>query len=245
MLAEDFSRNQILAGLPRQERDRLLPASEVVQVHLGETLAEFRTPLRFIHFPLNSAISMTATQDHERMVEVTLTGKEGSSGSSVVLGDRRSLCTAMIQIPGVAVRIPTSSIIEELSQLPCLEAALSRHNSLLLQTAVVSVGCSRFHTVPQRVARWLKAHWYRSGIETFPFSAQFLAAQVGAEPQAVGEVLKALSQNGLLKLGHNQVTIADHDALSKQACECFELARQASEDYISALGEISRAHRDS
>ena len=187
---------------------------------------------------------MTATQDHERMVEVTLTGKEGSSGSSVVLGDTRSLCTAMIQIPGEAVRIPTSTITGDLPHLPYLEAALSRHNSLLLQTAVISVGCSRFHTVPQRVARWLKAHWYGTGIETFPFSAQFLAAQVGAESKAVGEVLKSLSQNGVVRLGHNQITIADHDALSKQACECFELGRQATEDYISALAEISRAHRD-
>src|SRR5688572_12571318 len=106
MLTEVFSHNHILAGLPRKERDIVLPVSEQVDLHLGEVLAEARTSLQFVHFPVTSAISMTAREDHGHMVEVTLTGKEGSSGSSIVLGDTRSLCTAMIQIPGVAVRIP-------------------------------------------------------------------------------------------------------------------------------------------
>lgn len=88
--------------------------------------------------------------------------------------------------------------MDQLSQLSYLAAALSRHNLLLMRTAVISVGCSRFHNVSQRLARWLKAQWYRTGIETFPFSAQFLAAQVGANPKIVAETLQAFEADNLM-----------------------------------------------
>ena len=243
MLSE-MTQNRILAGLPATERTLLLPACESVEIHLGEILGDAGKPLPFIHFPVTSAISMTAMQDHGHMVEVTLTGKEGSSGSSVVLGDSRSLCTAMVQIPGSAIRISTSAVMDQLSRLPYLAAALSRHNLLLMRTAVISVGCSRFHNVSQRLARWLKAHWYRAGIETFPFSAQFLAAQVGADPKTVAETLQAFDADKLIRAGHNTVTISDHEALGRQACECYELAKLASSEYMVALQAIAQSHCD-
>lgn len=244
MLEGELSTNRVLAGLPSQERALLLPTCERVEVHLGDTISKAGMPLQFVHFPLDSAISMTAWPDHEHMVEVTLTGKEGSSGSSVVLGDDRSMCTALVQIPGTAIRIPTSTIMGQMSRLPYLQAALSRHNWLLMRTAVISVGCSRFHAVSQRMARWLKAHWHRTGIETFPFSAQFLAAQVGADSHIVSGVLKAFHEENIVRNGHNKVTIQDQDKLSKQACECYELAKQAADEYLGALADIARTHAD-
>ena len=134
--------------------------------------------------------------------------------------------------------------MDQLSRLPYLAAALSRHNLLLMRTAVISVGCSRFHTVSQRLARWLKAHWHRTGIETFPFSAQFLAAQVGADPNIVVETLQAFEADNLIRNGHNKVTIADHEGLGRQACECYELTKVASSEYMVALQEIARTHCD-
>jgi hypothetical protein len=245
MPVDTLSKNSVLAGLPRQERDLLFPACEMVEIHLGDTIAEAGMTLPFVYFPVNSVISMTAMQDREHMVEVTLTGKEGSSGSSVVLGDERSTCTAMVQIPGIALRIRTSAITGQASRIPYLHAALSRHNLLLMRTAVISVGCSRFHAVPQRMARWLKAHWHRTGIESFPFSAQFLAAQVGADYKIVAEALKTFHENNILKIGRNTVTIVDQEALGKEACECYGLAKQAAADYMAALAEIARTHADS
>jgi hypothetical protein len=113
---------------------------------------------------------------------------------------------------------------------------------LLMRNAVISVGCGNYHMVPQRLARWLKTHWHRTGIDTFPFSAEFLSAQVGTDPTLVGETLEDLHKRGLVKVGRNKVTIADHDGLAEQACACYELAKSATEEYLAALAEIARAH---
>lgn len=242
MVAEAMSRNRILAGLPFPERDVVAPSCEVVSIHLGDVLDEARRPIQFLHFPVDAAISVTSMEGHQHVIEVALTGREGSSGSSVVQGDDRSMCTAIVQIPGTAIRLPTSVVLGQLPRLPYLEAALSRHNLLLMRNAVISVGCGNYHRVPQRLARWLKTHWHRTGIDTFPFSAEFLSAQVGTDPKLVREALEDFETQGLIKVGRNKVTIADHDRLAKQACECYELAKKATEEYIAALADIARAH---
>jgi len=242
VVTEQLTKNRVLAGLPSQERTLLLPSCAVVDVHLGDHIDEVGQPIRFLYFPLDAAISMTATEQHVHLVEVTLTGKEGASGSSLVLGDDRATCTALVQIPGTAIRVPASVIKEHLPRMPYLGAALARHNLLLMANAVISVGCSTYHTVPQRLARWLKAHSHRSGIDSFPFSSQFLAVQVGCEAKAIEQALDDFQRQSIVKQRHNNVTITDHDALGKQACECFERAKQATEQYVLGLQEIARMH---
>jgi CRP-like cAMP-binding protein len=242
MITTEIVKNTILAGLPQEERDLILPACQAVDLHLGDSIDEAGKPIQFLYFPLNSAISVTSFQDLTHMVEVTITGKEGCSGSSVVQGDDRSMCSAMVQIPGTAVRIPPSTVVDQLPHLRYLGAALSRHTLLLMRNAVISVGCSAYHTVPQRLARWLKAHWHRTGIESFPFSVQFLSAQVGAEPHIVAKALDNFQSHGIVKSTHNTVTITDQDALGKQACACYELAKKSTDEYMAALTKIVRTH---
>jgi hypothetical protein len=242
MITENMATNNILVGLPHQERDLILPSLEEVQINLGNRLEEAGQRITFLHFPLNSAVSMTSIRDPAHMVEVTITGHEGCSGSSVVLGDDRSLCTAMVQIPGTAIRISTSTMLKHLPRLRYLRAALSRHTSLLMRNAVISVGCSTYHTVPQRLARWLKTHAHRSGIESFPFSVKFLATQVGADWNLLADVVHEFQRLGIVTYTHNNVTITDHHALAKQACECYELAQKAMDEYLVALTNIARTH---
>ena len=78
---------------------------------MGDIVDTAGLRVEFLHFPISSAISVTAMEDQEHMIEVTITGKEGSSGSSVVQGDDRSMCTAMVQIPGTAIRVPTATVM--------------------------------------------------------------------------------------------------------------------------------------
>jgi hypothetical protein len=243
MSTEALPKNTILQGAPIHELELILPFSEVVQLHVGDPLDTAGKPLQFLHFPLNSAISLTSIQDVTHMAEVTLIGREGCSGSSVVQGDDRSVCSAMVQIPGTAVRIPTSSFVKHLPQLRYFGTALSRHTLLLMRHAVISAGCSACHAVSQRLARWLQAYWHRTGIESFPVSVPFLSAQVGAASHIVSDVLHEFQSHGIVKTSHDSVTITDHDALTKHVCECYELAKKATDEYLVALAEIIRTHQ--
>jgi hypothetical protein len=234
--------NSILGGLPPSERQLIAPSCEIIELHLGDTIEEAGRPIHFFHFPINSAISLTNVQDQEHIVEVTVTGKEGCSGASIVLGDNRSPCMAMVQINGAAVRLATSKMTDRLSSLPYLKAALTRYNLLIMNLAVISVGCSQFHSPPQRMARWLKAHWQRTGIESFPFSSDFLALQVGVDPKIVKEWLIDFQKQGIVDVGRNTVIITDQDGLERKACRCYTLARESTDEYIQSLVDLAKAH---
>jgi DNA-binding transcriptional ArsR family regulator len=133
-------------------------------------------------------------------------------------------------------------ILSELPRLPFLQGALQRYNALLLRHAVVSVGCNRFHSHQQRLARWLKAHWDRTGLDTFPFTTEFLSAQVGLDRDTVGELLKELTRQGLVTKAHRMVTITDHDGLTAACCECFAVCKEATGQYVSGLQELAHTH---
>ena len=234
-----YEKNTILQGLPQSERQLIVPSLEVINLHLGDQLEEAGRPIQFLYFPIDSAISFTNVQDQEHVVEVTVTGKEGCSGASIVLGDDRSPCMAMVQIQGTAVRVATSEVMDRMANLPYLHAALARFNLLIMGLAVISVGCSQFHSPAQRLARWLKAHWQRTGIATFPFSNDFLALQVGVDPGTVKARLMDFKKQGLLELGLNKVVITDQDGLERETCRCYALAKDSVEEYIGALGKLS------
>ena len=177
-----FSLNRILSGLPKREQEVLAPLFERKEVRLGEVLTEAGKPIETVFFPIDSAISMVNVQVQAPLtVDVALIGKEGCYGCSVVQGSTRSPSMFMVEVGGTGIQVKTSQLLQELPRLACLRAALDRYNFLLTRVIVISAGCSQFHPPSQRLARWLMAHYHRTGITTFPFSKQFLAAQTGLE----------------------------------------------------------------
>jgi hypothetical protein len=239
---KDFSANRILAGLPSHEAEVIRPHMKLTEVQLGDIIDQPGKPIQYLYFPLRAAISITDILDQHHTVEVTITGPEGCSGASIVQGNDQAVCMALVQLGGPTVRLAASTLMSELSRLPYLQGALQRYNALLLRHAVVSVGCNRFHSNRQRLARWLKAHWDRTGWETFPFTTEFLAAQVGLDRETVAEILKDLTGQGIVAKAHRTVTITDHEGLTAACCECYALCKEATGQYVSGLQDLMHAH---
>ena len=238
-LMKDFSANRILALLPPPEAEVIVPHLELTEVQLGDIIDQPGKPIQYLYFPMGAAISITDMLDEHHIVEVTITGPEGCSGASIVQGSDQAVCMALVQIGGPAVRLAASALMSELPHLRYLEGALKRYNALLLRHAVVSVGCNRFHSHRQRLARWLKAHWDRTGLETFPFTMAFLAAQVGLDRDTVAEVVEDLKRHGIVTKGHSFITITDHEGLTAACCGCFALCKDATGQYVEGLQQLA------
>ena len=242
MASVEIKRNQILEGLPEAEYNLLLPSLEVVQIYLGDVIQPQGEPIQFLYFPLDSAISFTNMQDKNHFVDVTVIGREGCSGSSLLLGSDQSPSMALIQIGGTAVRLAASTVMDRRSRLSYLIGAMIHYNGLLMRHSVLSVGCSQFHSPSQRLARWLKAHWHRTGMDTFPFTRAFLAAQAGIDISIVAGVLEDFELHGLIKLSHKSVIITDQEALAQRACSCFLRATEAVDDYLRDLADFTQRY---
>jgi CRP-like cAMP-binding protein len=107
-----------------------------------------------------------------------------------------------------------------------------RFSASLFRHAVISVGCSQWHSVEQRLARWLLAHHHRTNEIVFPFTHEFLADQLGSQRVTVSEALSAFQRNDLVRYSYGKVELVGIESLKGVSCECFDLATQAIEDYL-------------
>jgi CRP-like cAMP-binding protein len=238
--SDTFRQNLMLAALPDRELQQVHQHAERVHLHLGEELAQPKEPHRYLHFPLTAAISLVEVPDTHHTVEVTVVGREGCTGSTVIQGDARSISLTLVQIGGEAIRLNVETLLDETFHWPVLRKALARFNYLLGRMAVISVGCSQFHSPAQRLARWLLAHCHRTGLQSFPFTSSFLAAQVGVSSEVTEHLIEEWEPLGIVKKGRNSVDITDPYALTEKACPCFEKTKGAIADYITALENLAR-----
>lgn len=78
--------NNLLELLPRKDRSRLLDISELVVLEVGEILCEPGALLQYVYFPKEASISLLASIDGHRDLEVGVVGSEGMLGAHVALG---------------------------------------------------------------------------------------------------------------------------------------------------------------
>ena len=231
-ITTELERNRILACLPAKERKVLMEHLDLVSLRPKEELHELGSPLRHLHFPINCAISLMDFKRGGDIVEVAVIGKEGCTGSTAVQGYKNAVCRVLVQVGGSALRVSVSSVLRALPQLPFLRYALSRFTTTILRASIVSVGCSQFHSVEQRIGRWLLAHQHRIGASVFPFTHDFLAEQLGVQRVTVSESLASLQDRKIIRYGYRQVELTNARAMGKLSCECFPTVKDAIDDYL-------------
>jgi hypothetical protein len=87
-----IEQNGILTYLPPKERTILEEHFEVVSLQTKEELNAVNSPIRYLHFPVNSAISLMDLQPAGGIVEVAVVGMEGCTGFTVVQGYKNAPC---------------------------------------------------------------------------------------------------------------------------------------------------------
>lgn len=235
-------RNRLLSSLPSRERKLLQPNLEAISLQTKDKINEAGSALRYIHFPIDSAISMMDMEQEGRVVEVAVVGKEGCTGFNVVQGLSRAPCRTIVQIGGSAFRLATTTVLSLLERLPFLQNAFTRFNDVLFRTAVISVGCSQFHSVEQRLGRWLLAHQHRTGLSSFPFTHNFLAEQLGVQRVTVTQALSSFQEEGIVRYGYGEVHLLNPPAMAKHSCKCFPKVKAIIEQYVKGLSRGRSAH---
>ena len=77
--------NRLLAALPKDDYDRLLPHLEKVSLPLRDILYEANGPIEHVYFPLSGVVSLVI-MDSGSTLEVGIIGNEGLVGTPVFLG---------------------------------------------------------------------------------------------------------------------------------------------------------------
>jgi hypothetical protein len=166
------------------------------------------------------------------VVEAAVVGMEGFAGSTVVQGYMKAPSRVIVQVGGSAFRLAVSTLMTSLPKLPFLRYALSRFSATILRETIISVGCSQFHSVEQRLGRWLLAHQDRTGQSAFPFTHHILAQQLGVQRATITQALARLQDRHIIKYIYRQIEICKAHTMQKLSCACFSTARAAINEFL-------------
>ncbi len=216
-------KNRILAALPQDEQDRILPALERVEMPLRTVVIDPNRPIEHVYFVEEGVVSMLGVMEDGTAVETATIGQEGMVGLPLFLGSDRTAAQAFTQVSGSAYRMEADAFRAELAHGGMLPVLLGRFTQGLLTLVGQNAACNRVHNAEQRCARWLLLTADRAGRETVDLTHLFLSQMLGVRRATVTEIAGALQARGLIDYRRGRITIVDRPGLEAASCECYRV----------------------
>lgn len=222
--------NRILAKLPAQERERLIPHLEPVSLPLGGVLFEPGQTLHHIHFPTNGIVSLLYVLENGASAEIALVGNEGAIGLSVFLGSQTSPSRAIVQSVGFAYRLTARNLRRELDHHGQMLPVLLRYTQSLIAQMAQTAVCNRHHSVSQQLCRWLLMSLDRIASNQLDMTQELIANMLGVRREGVTQAAGRLQKAGAIRYQHGRITVLDRAKIEHLCCECYAAVnRQADQ----------------
>ena len=200
---------------------------ERVDVHVPDMLARQGASFTHAWFPETCVISLVNAMADGSTVEVGTIGNEGFAGLPAYLEADASESDTFCQVPGTALRLPMSDLIEAASASAPLRKLLGRYTQSYLTQVSQSAACNRIHNIEQRCARWLlMTHDRVDGASEFGLKQEFLAFMLGVRRAGVTQAAGHLQERGLIRYRRGSIRIVDRAALEHASCECYGIVRR-------------------
>jgi CRP-like cAMP-binding protein len=229
----DPIQNEILAALPKTEYERLHPFLQVEQWPSGKPLYESGQRISHVYFVNTGMASLVSLTDDGSSIEVGVIGSEGMVGISAILGRDRMPHSAIVQLPGHALKMKLTALHNEFNKVGKLQSLLMRHMYLLYFQVARSVLCNRFHHVEGRLCRWLLMSRDRVDSNEVPLTQEFVATMLGVARPIVSLTAHTLQNAGLIEYKMGHITILDLAGLKAAACDCYEIVNDESRQFTS------------
>jgi CRP-like cAMP-binding protein len=223
--------NHILAALPAEEYQRLLPHLETVDLHHGQVLYEMDDVIEHLYFPFYAMISMVTQMADGKIVEVGIVGNDGMSGVSALMGQPTSYERALVQIPNGGVRATIAAVRHEFEKGQVLQKVLLHYATGLMRQVSQTAACNTSHTAEERLSRWLLMCHDRAQSPHLDLTQEFIAEMLGTRRGTVNAAAITLQSAGLIKYNRGQITIVDRLGLEAFSCECYEMLSSRNGDY--------------
>ena len=220
--------NRLLASLPQDEYARLSPHLELVRLTPGKILYNAGDAVRHAYFPKGGMICLLSTTERGRTIEVAMISNEGMAGIPIILRCEAAPYQVMVQLAGNALRIRASALQAEFNRGGRFQHLLLQYTHTLLTQIAQSAACNRFHTVEERLCRWLLVSRDRVQTDTIRLTQEFLSHMLGTPRSSVTAVAGTLQREGLIAYQRGKITILDRRGLEAASCECYRRGREGT-----------------
>jgi CRP-like cAMP-binding protein len=217
--------NTLLAALPRDEYERLLPRLELVRFPKNRVLYEVGEAVHYAYFPTHGMASLFAITEDGSTLEVGTVGSEGHIGAPILHQVGIAAYRVTVQMPMMALRVEANGFLFESNREGLFRTLLSRYAHVVETQLVQAVVCSLTHTVEQRLARRLMVMSDCLGADTFEVTQEQLSIILDRHRNRISEAGIVLRNMGLIEIARSQLKIVNRQGLEAAACECYRIVK--------------------
>jgi CRP-like cAMP-binding protein len=233
--AAEKRRNHLLAMLPEDERERLMPAMLRVPIKPHQMLHRPGQRMLDVYFPLWGVISLMTPLDDGSAIETATIGNEGMVGIHAFLGGGTVGHTlAMGQVPGETMKMAADRFRAEVEGSSKLRQVMLAYSQALIVQMSQGVACNAVHTIQERCARWLLETHDRAESDEFLLTQEFLSDMLGVRRPSVTVAARTLQRAGIIKYARGQITVLDRPALEEASCECYGAVKEEFHRFFPA-----------
>ncbi len=213
--------NWIIRSLAPDCREFLADRAMIKPINSGEVLFETGSPAQNFIFPLDGLVSLRVPLKDGRLIENVAIGREGLIGGLILLGQTRSVGTALTAISGRAAWFSLADLTAAMELDPTLEPAILASVSQLTQRLMQNVACAAAHSATQRIATWLLHAEDRMMQRRFDITQRMMADIFSLRPATVSDACNKLLTCGAIHYSRGKLSVLDRQLTEAMACECY------------------------
>jgi CRP-like cAMP-binding protein len=226
------NQNGILASLPQDDYERLMPNLEPIKLSSGKILYHAGDVVHHAHFINDGQFSLLSTTEEGTSIEVAVAGHEGMIGIPLILRANTMPYEVMTQIPVNAVRLRADVLISEFKRGGKLFDMMLRYTHFLLTQIAQWAICNRFHSSEQRLARSLLVSIDQAQCNTLNLTHEVIAHMLGTRRTRVTMAARELQKAVLIDYRRGKITVLDRQGLENAACECYRVVKESCEHFL-------------
>jgi len=221
--------NHLLAALPVEALERLLPHLELVTLSLGEVLYESGDVQHHVYFPTDAIVSQLYVMENGASAEISVVGNEGMIGIAVFMGGESTPSQAIVQSAGHAFRLPGQLLKDEFNRHGEMLHLVLRYTQALMTQMAQTAVCNRHHSIDQQLCRWLLLSLDRLQDNQLTMTQELIANMLGVRREGVTDAAGKLQRLGVIEYSRGHITVLDRARLEQLSCECYAVVKKETD----------------
>jgi len=220
-----LAQNTMLAALPVDVHDRLLPSFSLVELSPGQELGTAHGGGSRALFPLAGVISLLQQLPDGDSGQVAVVGREGLLGLPLVMGGESRPTSGVVQCPGHALALPRDALVAEFERGGAFMRLMLCYTQALITQMSLLVVCNRHHSIEQQLCRVLLMSLDRVHGNDVPLTQEFVARLLGVRREGVTEASGRLRESGAITCRRGLFSVRSREVLENRACSCYHAVR--------------------
>ena len=217
-------KNDLLAALPVEDLDYLMPHLKFEYVPVGKCLFNYGEKITQVYFPTTAVIGLLYFLVDGRTSEIAVVGYDGLLGISCMI-DEKALGTAIVQSAGCVYALKVPILQEVCENSARAQRIIMRYLHRLFGQVAQNSACSRY-SIDRQLSRWLLGRLDRLPGDELKITQGVIASLLGVRRESITAAAHRLQDEGMIQYRRGLITVLNRSALEKFAGDCYTGDRQ-------------------